>query len=341
MKLRVLTLALASALMGAAAPPDAAPSEHTAPAWLRKPTANELMQVWPIEAQRRGTGGKATIHCMVSLQGALFECRVVSEIPEGSHFGDAALALAPQFLMKPATVDGHPVVSAVNVPINFEASGYRRPIDLPVGQPVVSANFAWPQAPDYAAVAAAYPAKARAARLGGRATLNCEFTREGRLARCDTLTEQPEHDGFGAAAQTLAKSFRASPTLSNGKTIAGARVQLPFVFDPAMLDAAQPVIGKAQWAGLPDSDDTMAAFSKLAVTGTAHARLACTVQQGGSVADCRVESEDPAGKGVGQAALGLSSHFRLTTWTAEGLPTVGGTIGIPLRYEAGAKAPDG
>lgn len=65
------------------------------------------------------------------------------------------------------------------------------------------------------------------------------------------------------------------------------------------------------------------------------------MQQGGSVSDCKVVTEDPAGQGVGQAALSLAPHFRLTTWTAEGLPTVGGTINIPLRYEPGKAEPKG
>jgi TonB family protein len=198
---------------------------------------------------------------------------------------------------------------------------------------MVSASMAWPEAPGYAAVAAAYPAKARAARLGGRATVTCEFNKEGRLRDCETITEEPKYQGFGDAARKLAKQFRAFPTLTNGKSISGASIELPVVFDPAMLADAAPVIGKAQWAGLPSTENTVAAFGGLKVDGVTRVRLACVVQQGGAVSDCRVEQETPAGHGVGAAALSLAPHFRLTTWTAEGLPTVGGTINIPLRYE--------
>lgn len=64
------------------------------------------------------------------------------------------------------------------------------------------------------------------------------------------------------------------------------------------------------------------------------------MQAGGGVSDCKVAREDPAGQGVGLAAMGLIPHFKLTTWTIEGLPTVGATINIPLRYEGGG-APQG
>ncbi|WP_372785769.1 energy transducer TonB [Phenylobacterium sp.] len=311
------------------------------PNWLRKPTPSDLMSVWPKDAWAHGQGGKATIDCLVSLQGALFDCRAVSEAPDGSHFAGAALTLTPQLLMAPAVIGGKPRVAPVMIPFNFEmprgTSGSAPPMGRSVG--VAIAATAWPQAPSYADVVAAYPKKAREAKLGGRATLNCEFDRQGNIGNCETLAEDPKHEGFADAARALAKQFRALPTGPDGKTISGVRIQLPVVFDPAMLEAGQPLIGKAAWAGLPSAEDTSAAFGKLSVSGTTRVKLACTVQQGGSVTDCKVLTEEPAGQGVGAAALTLAPHFRLTTWTAEGLPTVGGVINIPLRYEPGTAEP--
>ncbi len=318
---------------------DASYRIDTAADWVRKPTFRDLMTVWPTEAYARGKGGKATISCLVSLQGALFDCVAITESPPGESFGVAAVALAPQFLMKPAMLNGQPVVSTVSVPIKF----YMPPGPLPQmggkSKGLVAAAMAWPEAPDYAAVAAAYPAKAKAAKLGGRATLNCEFNREGRLRNCEVITEEPKHEGFGEAAELLAKAFRAPSKMSDGSSIAGASVQLPVVFDPAMLTDRPPVIGKPVWAGLPSAEETSAAFGGLEATGAAHVRLECVVLAGGGVSNCKVESEEPAGKGVGQAALSLAPYFRLSTWTAEGLPTVGGAVSIPLRYEVKAAEP--
>lgn len=313
---------------------------HKGADWLRKPSPQDLLVVWPKKAWERGVGGKARIHCLVSVQGALYECIVGSESPPGENFGAAAIALTPQFLMKPATLNGKPVISMVSIPMNFEMPTGAGPNSSVGSRQMVDAAMAWPEAPNYAAVAAAYPKRARATNVGGRATLDCAFTKEGRLVRCSTVTEAPHGLGFADAAKVLAKQFRAFTTTSTGASLSGAGVQLPVTFDPAMLTEAPPVIGKAQWMRLPSAEDTRTAFKKVeSGHGTVRVLLACVVQQGGGVSDCAVKREEPAGIGVGQAALTLAPGFRLSTWTAEGLPVVGGTVNIPLRYEGGeAKA---
>jgi TonB family protein len=305
--------------------------------WLRKPTQSELLGVWPTAARAKGIDGAATVLCLVSTRGALFDCLVRSESPAGMHFGDAGLALTQQFLMKPATLKGEPVVSVVLVPLNFHAHG-AVPASFGSRQ-VVRPVMAWPEAPTYAEVAGAYPAKARAARIGGRATMNCSFGKDGKLTACETALEEPKGQGFGAAAKTLAKRFRADPTDKDGKSIAGAVVVVPFAFDPSMLSAGEPVVGKPNWVAIPTVDQIIEALGKTDRPGTSRVVIKCIVQAGGAVSDCSVESESPAGAGLGQAALTLAPTFRLSTWTDEGLPIVGGTVRIPLRYEGGeAKA---
>jgi len=311
----------------------------TPPDWLKKPNARDLMAVWPTEAYRQAKGGAATINCLISVQGALYDCVPVSETPAGQHFGAAAVALAPQFLMKPATLKGQPVVSAVSIPIVFAMERGARPEppprrpDLNPDKGMISAALAWVQAPSYADVVAAYPPKAMETHLAGRATLDCRFDRLGRLKNCITITEEPKQRGFAKAALDMSNRFRAAPTLADGRSIEGVSVQLPFVFDPVMMAASPPIVGKAQWVGLPTAEETSAAFGALKVEGTARAKLSCTVVQGGAVTDCKVVDETPAGAGFGAAALSLTPHFRLTTWTVEGLPTVGGLVTIPLRYD--------
>lgn len=309
------------------------------PDWLRKPTPSELLGVWPKEAWAKGIDGKTTVLCLVNTRGALFDCLVQSESPAGMHFGDAGLALTQQFLLKPATLKGEPVVSMVAIPLDFHPNGGGGVASGFGSRQVAHPVMAWPEAPTYAEVAAAYPAKARAAGIGGRATMNCSFDRAGKLTACETALEEPKGQGFGPAAKVLAKRFRANPTDTNGKTIAGAMVAVPFVFDPVMLSGGEPVVGKPNWVAIPTADQIVAALGKIDRPGTSRVVIKCVVQAGGGVSDCSVESENPAGAGLGQAALTLAPSFRLSTWTDEGLPIVGGTVRIPIRYEGGEAKP--
>jgi hypothetical protein len=59
----------------------------------------------------------------------------------------------------------------------------------------------------------------------------------------------------------------------------------------------------------------------------------CTIGSGGVLQACNPESEEPAGYGFGAAAAGLAGKLRVKPWTAEGLPTVGGLVRVPLRYD--------
>ena len=306
-----------------------------APDWLRKPTADDLLTVYPTEAFRRGQNGKAIISCLNTVQGKLTECVALDESPAGAGFGGAAIALTPQFLMRPAMLGGKPVVSMIRIPINFITFGPAP--SSSTSKKVAPPNLAWADAPSYAEVAAAFPKKAREEHRSGRVTLACGMNEQGRLKECVVATSDPKGYGFDAAAKTLAKRFGFPvATDADRKATHQLVIHLPITFDAATLDQAAPVVGKPTWASIPSDRQISAAFGQLKVTGTARVRLTCVVQPGGTVSDCAVVSEAPAGAGLGAAALSLAPAFRLSTWTTEGLPVVGGTIGIPLRYDADA-----
>lgn len=194
------------------------------------------MTVWPRDAFKRGYGGKAMIACQVSVQGGLRECSVESESPAGAGFGSAAIALTPQFVMKPATRDGQPVVSAVRIPVIFPTP------EVPTGTLLRGAGFytnmadvslsdvQWTTAPTYAEVAAAYLGKAREKQVGGRATLSCSFKAGGRIGSCDAVAEEPKGHGFAAAAKSLTKSFTGPAALADGRSTLGMAAQIPFTF---------------------------------------------------------------------------------------------------------------
>jgi len=330
-----LALALAIAYPAAAA--------ETAVDWLKGPTPEDLMTVWPREALKKGYGGRAVIACQVSLQGALRECSVESESPAGAGFGSAAIALTPQFVMKPATRDGRPVVGAVRIPVIFptpEISTGTLLRGVGVYTSMAGVNLSdvlWSTAPTYAEVAAAYPEKAREKQIGGRATLSCSFKVGGRLGSCDTVAEEPKGRGFASAGRSLAKSFVGPSTLADGRSTVGMETQIPFTFAVEMLAPDKRVMGKPQWRAMPTGAEFAKAYPAAATkAGVQGARVVmlCQVGAEGRLTGCSVESEDPKGFGFDQAALGLAGSFQLKIWTPEGLPAIGGTIRLPIRYQA-------
>lgn len=306
------------------------------PEWLKKPTAEDLRVVWPVEAYLRGKGGNATISCEVSVAGLLTKCTVASETPTGAGFGAAALALAPQFLLTPMKIEGVPQPGGtVRIPLKF---GNFTPDASVVGSPgrtrFIPSAIAWERAPTVAEMRAAFPANFRTAATPGTATLQCRLNARGELGTCDTLAESPAPEGAAQAARSLTKFFRTPLKTDNGQPINGAMMSIPFTFNRDILDPAKPFAGKLKYAKLPTPEELTAAYG--AISGpprTLRAVLTCTVEQKGVLANCSVESETPAGSGFGARALALAPAFRVTTWTEDGLPTVGARIKVPMRYD--------
>jgi TonB family protein len=310
------------------------PEGETDVDWLRLPNANDLRTVFPREALQRGKGGEALIRCNVSRQGALYQCRVLTEAPEDMGFGAAAIALAPQFQMKPATVDGQAVVDTVNIPIRFMAPALNAGRRIPGKRFLASPS--WAEAPTYDETVAAYPQRAREDRAGGSATVGCDITTNLGLNRCDVIAEEPRGKGFGRAAMQLADHFRVNTPANPAVDLRGVRTQYRVTFAPEMLLEGSRLIGKPQWTALPTGEAVIGAYPALARAanaGTARVQMRCAIAEDGGVKACVLVSETPEGLGFGDAALSLAPHFRLSVWSDEGLPIVGGQVIIPLRYE--------
>ena len=80
---------------------------------------------YPDRAQRMEKGGSALLSCTADRQGALSDCVLLSEAPEGWDFGAAALKMARAGLIRKAPVGG--AAGKVIVPVVFEPEGTRTP----------------------------------------------------------------------------------------------------------------------------------------------------------------------------------------------------------------------
>lgn len=85
-----------------------APPQITAAAFDRLPDGRAFARFYPERALERTRGGRVTVRCNVNASGALVNCVVVNEDPEGWGFGEASLRITREFRVKPQTADGTP-----------------------------------------------------------------------------------------------------------------------------------------------------------------------------------------------------------------------------------------
>jgi TonB family protein len=69
--------------------------------------------------------------------------------------------------------------------------------------------------------------------------------------------------------------------------------------------------------------------------------IKCSVGADGRLTDCAVQEEQPQGAGFGQAALKLSSEFRMKPKTIDGQPVAGAEVTIPINFQIATGADSG
>jgi TonB family protein len=118
------TIALAAPLMLGLlnAPAAAQGAPLTKPVWLEKPDGLSFERLYPPAAVAQKIDGKVLLGCTV-LPGGRLSCAVKNEAPIGMGFGDAALAMYPEFKMAAQDNEGKSTTGRpVNVPILFKIS---------------------------------------------------------------------------------------------------------------------------------------------------------------------------------------------------------------------------
>lgn len=87
----------------------------SAPVWVRAPVA-----VYPEQAYRlRFERGDVKLRCETLATGEFGACEVLSEVPEGGGFAEAALAATRAARVKPYSIDGFETDSSVEFAVRF------------------------------------------------------------------------------------------------------------------------------------------------------------------------------------------------------------------------------
>ena len=87
----------------------------------------------------------------------------------------------------------------------------------------------WAQRPSSRRISDVYPQRALREGVGGRVVLSCRVL--GNLSvSCTIASETPAGTGFGAAAMSVASSYRSRPTLSDGTSAVGSTARIAVNF---------------------------------------------------------------------------------------------------------------
>jgi len=191
------------------------------------------------------------------------------------------------------------------------------------------AQTVWITAPTAGEMAAAYPEKAKAAGIGGGVELTCTAARSGAMTDCEALGESPRGYGFGSAAIKLAEQkLRAMGVAKD------AEIRVPITFSAELAKGQAMTVKTPRWAALPTVTDMQAAVPKTeGGPNNIRVTLVCEVQAGGTLSACAVDREEPPGQGFGQAILTLAPKFQVALMSAEGMPTVGAKVRVPVRFD--------
>jgi TonB family protein len=289
------------------------PQTKTPASWRTKPSASQLLGAWPAEALAKHIEGKVQLNCAVTTAGQADDCKVVSETPAGLGFGSAALLLTPTFLFNPARDATGPIVSRVNIPINFNMAAAETP-DPPFKTPP-----SWLRKPTASQLFDAWPAVANAKRIEGRAELNCRVNVEGLAEDCKVVSEEPSGFGFGNAALLLAPTLLFNPARNDsGPVPSHVNIPINFKGDEVWKRSSGPgiaatteVLEHPVWSAAPTFADLGAAYPKHGEGRAFYVAFRCDIENNGSLANCDVKQSEPRDGGAEAAARTLIRRFRL------------------------------
>ena len=100
-----------------------------------------------------------------------------------------------------------------------------------------------------------------------------------------------------------------------------------------MPDVAMPAVNP-DWRRKPSGEEMAQAYPPAAIERelSGRATIRCQVRLDGTVGDCVVVSEEPAGLGFGKAALEISQYFEMYPGIRDGVPQES-TVRIPIAFQ--------
>jgi len=186
----------------------------------RQPTTDQITAAMSPEARAANVSGRVWLNCTVEADGGVDQCHALMERPGGVKLSDAAVSLAPLYHASPATIDGKPSASPIQIQVLL---GPNPPLPPPLvlapadmecrsraGLPPLS-PLVMTQRPTAADMAHVYPRAALRAHTSGFANLRCKVQPDGAVADCMTEGEAPAGQGFGPAAIALTRVIHYAP----------------------------------------------------------------------------------------------------------------------------------
>lgn len=321
-----LALALLLTSAAVAAPPASEEARLAA-----NPMESDLMDAFPEALRGQNIPGRVTMLCTIDAVGKARVCETLKEEPYGLGFGEAGTAMMMRKgRFKPRRINGEAVDGGqVEVSLHIWPRPGRGPRR---GYNMLYDNPPWAAVPSFDDMASAWPAGHPGDEVV--VVLRCRMPANGSLDRCKAINGADK--AATDAALGLSDRFRVRLTKDMARFYGGWDVVVSLrLLNPAAANPAERRVTAPNWTVYPDEKVMKTVYpDKAANSGVRSGRgvAECMVAADGSLTACSVADERPDEFGFGEAAVRVAGQMKLDPWSADGRPTVGGRIRLPIDF---------